>query len=232
MERIWDQSYGTMVLRQIQADQPRRWEETGATHLRVSLPSEITHLLWMQEQGFQFVDRMLTVTIPLQRKTKDWSQWIRFPILLETNRKEEILALAERNFPFDRRFQVEVGYSNEVAKPILAQWIEAIPAYYVCFHQEKVVGFLALQEEKEANQAQIVLAAVEKRYQATGVALSLYAKAIQVGVERGYRAITGQISCWNTAVLNLYAYLGGVFSNPQDIYLKQRSRTRKEGESE
>lgn len=221
MEKITDRQYGTILLRNIDADKPEEWDLSGATHVRVCLPSEISILLWMQEKGFQFVDRMLNVTIPLKKVQIDLQKLIRLQPILVTDRKEEIQRLAEKCFLKDRRFQVEVTYQTEIAKEIIDGWVEEIPEFYVCIYREAIIGFLALKEAEDRTSASIHLAAVEEQYRASGAAISLYVKAIQVGIEKGYQNITGQISCCNTAVMNLYAYLGGIFSSPRDVYLKK-----------
>lgn len=221
MEKIIDRQYGRIFLRTIDADRPRKWDLSGATHVRVSLPSEISTVLWMQENGFQFVDRMLDVTILLNKVRVDVKKAIRLQPVRITDRKEEIKRLAEKCFFQDRRFQVEVTYQAEVGRAIIDAWIEEISEYYVCIYRDVMIGFLALKEEEDLSGASIHLAAVKEEYRSSGAALSLYAKAIQVGMEKGYQKITGQISCSNTAVINLYAYLGASFSNPQDIYLKK-----------
>ena len=64
------------------------------------------------------------------------------------------------------------------------------------------------------------LAAVEAKYRVTGAAMGLYAKAIEVVRERGFKTLEGRISSFNTPVMNLYATFGAQFSEPQDVFLK------------
>ena len=54
--------------------------------------------------------------------------------------------------------------------------------------------------------------------------MGLYARAIQVARERGYRSLEGRISSLNTAVMNVYASFGAVFSDPEDVFLKALPR--------
>lgn len=221
MEKMIKKQYGDIMLTNIVADRPEKWDICDATHVRVSLPSDIDSMLYMQRNGYQFVDRMLDVTINLKRLTVDLQKSIRIEPVLVSDCREEIISLAQRSFVRDRRFHVEVDYNQQVANQIIEGWVEEIPEFYVCIYKENVIGFLALKETEDGKSAAIHLAAVDERYRTSGAAMSLYAKALQVGMDKGYQNITGYISSYNTAVMNLYAYLGGAFSNPQDIYVKK-----------
>ncbi len=203
------------------ADFPMDWDTSNTTHVRVSLPSSIENILLMQQKGYQYVERMLDVTIGLKRNKIDLQKLIRIPPILRCDYKEEIKVLAKKSFVKDRRFYVEIDYNSEIANQIIDDWIEKIPEFYICLYKEKVIGFLALKEVEDGQSAMIHLAAVDERYRTSGAAISLYAKAMEIGIEKGYQNIYGYISCNNVAVMNLYAYLGGIFSNPQDIYLKK-----------
>lgn len=221
LESIVKNRYGSICLMNIEADAVSDWDVSDATHVRVELPSTIENLTQMQQRGYQFVDRMLDVTINLKRMAMDFGKSIRIKPVLVNDRKEEIKELALRNFVRDRRFHVEVAYNDAVAKEIIDAWVDEISEFYVCLHKEAVIGFLALKESENGKSAAIYLAAVDEKYRASGAALSLYANAVHVGMEKGYQSITGYISSYNTAVMNLYAHLGGTFSTPRDIYLKK-----------
>lgn len=221
MEKITKKQYGQIMLMNIIADNPADWDTTDATHVRVSLPCDIQNMLLMQKAGYQLVDHMLDVTINLRRVTADLQKVIRLEPVLTGDYKEEIKLIAEKSFVRDRRFHIETIYNQKIANQIIDEWVEEIPEFYVCLHKENVIGFLALKETGDGKSAGIHLAAVDERYRASGAAMSLYAKAVRDSVEKGYQSITGYISSCNTAVMNLYAYLGGTFSNPQDIYLRK-----------
>ena len=53
--------------------------------------------------------------------------------------------------------------------------------------------------------------------------MALYANACKVAKQRGYKKLEGRISTQNTAVMNVYAAFGAVFSEPQDIFIKEVS---------
>lgn len=221
MKSLMQKQYGPILLCNIVDDAPKAWDVEGATHVRVSLPVNIQHILEMQELGYQFVDRMLDVTINLKRNEIDLDKCIRMQPTLTTEYRKEIVELATANFDTDRRFHVDVNYDQSTARAVICGWVEEIPEFYVCLYKEKVIGFLGLKEQKELKRAEISLAAVDKKYRSSGAALALYASALKAGIEKGYSTITGYISSGNTAVMNLYAYLGGTFSNPTDIFLKK-----------
>jgi len=71
------------------------------------------------------------------------------------------------------------------------------------------------------NQAFIRLAAVDEKYRVAGVAASLYAGAVEKCREQGIKKIWGRISSRNMSVMNLYASLGAVFSQPLDVYVRR-----------
>ena len=54
-----------------------------------------------------------------------------------------------------------------------------------------------------------------------GAGMALYVKACLLAKERGYKKLEGRISSQNTSVMNIYASLGAIFSEPLDIYLKE-----------
>ena len=213
--------YGDIVLHNIEDETWNVWDVSGATHIRVSLPAEIQNTLAMQEKGYQFVDRMLDVTVNLRQVSLDLDKCIRIKPILSCEYKDDIKKIALENFTMDRRFHVEIDYNQQIAKKIIDGWVEEIPEFYLCIYKEIPIGFIALRESEDKKSAEVYLAAVDKQYRATGAALSLYANAMKVGKEKGYQTITGYISSYNTADMNLYAYFGGTFSNPRDIYLKK-----------
>ena len=129
MERITKKRYGEIVLANIMADQPADWKLSDATHVRVSLPSGINNMLSMQQNGYQFVDRMLDVAINLKRCTMDLQKPIRLEPVFVNDRREEILALAKQSFVTDRRFHVETEYNQELANRIIEDWVEEIPGF-------------------------------------------------------------------------------------------------------
>lgn len=220
MEEIIRKQYGRILLYNIKANAPKNWDVEENAYVRVSLPADIHNILAMQELGYQFVDRMIDITINLRRNSIDFGKYVRLEPILTTGYRQEIMNLAIANFETDRRFHVGVDYNPDIAKEIICGWVKEIPEFYVCLYRENVIGFLALKEQKNEKNAEIYLAAVDKKYRASGAALSLYANAIKAGKEMGYQTITGYISSNNMAVMNLYAYLGGSFSNPTDIFLK------------
>ena len=85
----------------------------------------------------------------------------------------------------------------------------------MCLYHEKPVGFLSLRENF------VHLAAVEAKYRVTGAAMGLYARAIELAGERGFKTLDGRISSLNTPVMNLYASFGAVFSDPEDVFLRE-----------
>ena len=55
----------------------------------------------------------------------------------------------------------------------------------------------------------------------TGAAMGLYAHAIEISRERGFKTLEGRISSINMPVMNLYASFGAQFSEPEDVFLRE-----------
>ena len=213
--------YGNITLINIVSDEPMEWDISGATHVRVRLPPSPKSAVIMQHMGYQFVDRMLNVSVNLKKIDDNLKKAIRVKAVLEAGRREEILELAIKSFARDRRFHLEAEYNDEIAAQVIKGYMEEVPEFYISTNKGVLTGFLGLKESEEEKNAAIYLAAVDERYRISGAALSLYASALFDGAIKGFKNITGYISTANPSVINLYAYFGGVFSNPQDIYIKK-----------
>ncbi len=186
---------------------------------RVELPYSPQNYVQMANKGYLYVERTLGVTINLKKNDIDFSKMVRFDIRPLEGGKESILDIALNSFPFDRRFHVRPLPDDAVAGAIICKWVDELSEIYVCIHKDDVVGFLDLEPYGD-NGCFIHLAAVKERYRAAGAAVSLYAFAVTKAKEKGCEKLCGRISSGNTAVMNLYARLGGVFSDPVDIFVR------------
>ncbi len=213
-------TYGDIRLLDIRDEAPAVWDTQGATHLRVTLPAAAGNVPAMQARGYTFADRTLGVSVNLRRTALDFGKLVRMEVVETKGYREDILRIAKLSFPEDRRFHILSQPDDRIAGLVLEEWVNSLDACLVCLYKGNPVGFLALRADE--TEAQFVyLAAVEEKYRAAGAALSLYAKAAALTQERGYRQLTGRVSSRNTPVMNLYAYLGGTFSAPEDIFLKE-----------
>ena len=206
--------YGDIFLAEEVGATPAEWNFGEATHARVVLPSCADTEIEMQRRGFVFADRTLKVSIPLSKVTMDLKRFQRMPIVETKDYQEEIFRIAHESFTRDRRFHVVPKCDQDVSAIVLRQWIDELDPTFVCLYHEKPIGFLNLKENV------VHLAAVEAKYRVTGAAMGLYAKAIEVAHERGFKTLEGRISSLNTSVMNVYATFGAQFSEPQDIFLK------------
>lgn len=186
---------------------------------RVELPYHPDNVVKMAEKGYVFADRTLGAVISLKRKDIDYQRLIRFEVRREEASHEDILDIALNSFPWDRRFHVSRNIDDRVAEPIIRNWVENLSEVYVCAYKDQIVGFLDLEPYGETD-CFIHLAAVRKEYRAVGAAASLYAYAILAAREKGCERVVGRISSGNTAVMNLYARLGGVIGDPIDVFVK------------
>lgn len=213
-------SYGPIRLLNIEADSPELPDLDGASHVRVSLPAGRAGQEALEARGFTFGDRTLKVSIIPARQKKDYQRLVRLEPEITRGGGEEILAIALSSFPTDRRFQVTPNYDERLAAIILKTWVDDLEEVLVCRLKGEVAGFLALKDLGD-KKISVHLAAVAEKYRSAGVALSLYAGAICRAMKLGFEVVEGRISTNNMPVMNLYAYLGGVFSDPLDIYLKE-----------
>lgn len=213
-------TYDDMKLLNVSDDTIKDWELTKATLVKVNLPADSMFETEMQNNGYLYADRTVDASINLSKTNLDFKKLIRMEILETAEHKEEILNLAVNAFTYDRRFHIKPQCDVNVSKRVLKKWVEELDEVLVCFYKNTLIGFLALKET-EADTLFIHLAAVDEKYRLTGAAMSLYARAIQYSLEKGYKKLNGRISTRNTAVMNLYSYFGAAFSNPTDIFLKE-----------
>ena len=217
---IEKKSYPGFDLTNIRVACPEEVPEVQEGFARAELPSAPKTILDMCKRGYVFGDRTLGVAISLKRIDLDLDRMIRFEVRKAREEEMEIvLQIALDSFPTDRRFHVKPEPDQTVADEVIRDWVSRLTNVYVCVHKDTVVGFLDLEPAGEQDWF-IHLAAVTERYRAAGAALALYAYALKAAQEAGKARVLGRISSSNTAVMNLYARLGGVFSDPIDVFLK------------
>lgn len=183
-------------------------------------PTHPANEIRMQRDGFFFVDRTVKTTISLSKIAVDLERFIRLPIVETAEYKNDILRIAAASFVYDRRFHIKPDLNAEVAAGVLKQWVGELDKVFVAMFKDHPVGFLALKETA-ADTLFVHLAAVEEKYRMTGAAMALYANACKIAKERGYKKLEGRVSTQNTAVMNVYTAFGAIFSEPQDIFIKE-----------
>lgn len=211
------EQYGSITLLNMLCDEETEINRRNATYIRIKTPATEKMQRYFIAQGFFYADRILKASINLKRTNLPFDKMIRLEIRRTNECRDEVLKIALKSFPTDRRFHVAPRYDNEVAAQIITSWVDRIDEYYVCIYHEKVIGFAALEEQLDGFY-EIRLAAVDESYRLSGAALSLYAYLVKMCMEGG-RCLYGWISTVNTAVMNLYAKLGASFSEPSDIFL-------------
>lgn len=189
------------------------------SYCRLEIPSNQSNINALFKKGYVFVERTLGVSINLSKDEIDYKQLIRFDIKKVQANNEDVLRIAIDSFPTDRRFHIRPEYDNSISEIIIRDWVSKLNEIYVCVYKDKIIGFIDLEPYNEKD-CFIHLAAVQKEYRATGAAVALYAHAIIKAKEKGCNKICGRISSANVAVMNLYTRLGGTFSEPIDVYLR------------
>ena len=214
------EKYPSFSLRQIEALSVDDVPYVDSTDFyRVELPAHPNNVVEMEKKGYVFADRTLGVEISLKRSKIDYQKLVRFSISNGNADDDVIRQIAFDSFPSDRRFHVNSVQDLNVATQIIDKWIYDLTTIYVCLHKDETVGFLDLEPYGE-NDRFIHLAAVKERYRAAGAAVSLYAFGIQKAKEMGCEKVYGRVSSSNTAVMNLYSFLGGIFNNPIDVFVR------------
>ena len=191
------------------------YDINGRRYEREVLPSCADTEFDMVRNGWYFADRTLKVSIQLAKVTVDLKRLQRLPIEETTAYREDVFRIAHESFTRDRRFHVAPKCDQAVSASVLRKWVEGLGPSLVCLYHDKPIGFLNLRENF------VHLAAVEATYRVTGAAMGLYARALEIVSERGFKMLDGRVSSLNTPVMNLYTYFGGQFSEPEDVFLKE-----------
>lgn len=213
-------NYDKIRLLDITAQAPCDIDVRDATHVRFTLPSDAQSAVEMARRGYVFGDRTVGVSINLSRLDPALEKQCRLPVVQRSDRKQDMLRIACESFPYDRRFHIMPTLDAQIARAVLADWIEAIPSAFIAEYKGETAGFLALTEAEEGAQF-VSLAATDARYRLLGTAMSLYVHAALWSKENGSKKLLGRVSTQNTSVMNLYARLGASFQDPQDIFLKE-----------
>lgn len=192
----------------------------------------------LRQKGYRLLER----TIDVQLMPNGYKPPVKRRFMIDKHEGvsniDEMISICEEVFPDDYRFhRTEVAPDPEATSNMksfivrLAKKEGTISLF--ANHRDALIAFLILTPENsdlyESTVAEkpglsdfmrISLAAVKPRYQGTGLAQELYGRALEVAQELGINKVIGRISSINTDVMNLYAYLGGKFTNPVDIYVK------------
>lgn len=194
---------------------------------KLILPSTIENEKLMADNGFVFADRTIQTSIQLSKLDLNFDKLIRLNVEETSDYKKEIEEIALKSFPYDRRFHLRLDYNDEeLFSEIIKEWVNDLDKVLVAKYKDLIVGFLNLKETS-CDTLFIHFAAVDEKYRLTGAAMSLYSRAVQIAIEKGYKKLEGRISTKNTAVMNLYSYFNAHFENPLDIYLKEFDKGNK-----
>lgn len=196
------------------------FEIAGRHFARETLPSCAADEVRMVRDGWFFADRTVKTSIPLAKVTMDLKRFQRLPMEETDGFRDDIFRIAHGSFTQDRRFHVAPECNPTISAAVLRTWVYALGPTQVCFFREKPVGFLNLKGNF------VHLAAVEERYRATGAALGLYARAIEVAREKGFQSLEGRVSTLNMPALNLWTFFGAQFSEPEDVFLREEEGGR------
>lgn len=198
----------------------------GNTIYRIISECSKDVMLELTKYDYHIVDRMVETKINL-KKIEDFS--IKRRLTVEEEKAEgkntkDILSIALKSFKNDSRFNLVFDNSNKrVYEKLINEWCNNISDVYVIYYKDIIAGFAEVKYLNQYNNEPFInFAAVDEKYRLSGAALELYSFIVENERNKGYSFLYGCISSQNTAVMNLYSYLGASFQNPKDIYLKGR----------
>lgn len=177
------EQYGNVTLLNMLCDEQTQVNKKNVTHIRIKTPATEEMQRCFSGQGFFHADRMLKASINLKKADLPYDKMIRMEIRQTDQYRDEVLGIALKSFPVDRRFHVTPHYDDEIASRIITSWVDNMKEYYVCLYHHEVIGFAALDEQRDGIY-EIRLAAVDERYRLSGAAISLYAYLTKVCAEK------------------------------------------------
>ncbi len=172
----------------------------------------------LRKEGYCMIDRTLKAVIPI-KKDQNFSRLCRIPLEHAKEPGARIYEIAKQAFLLDSRFFERANPSLEEIRAAICAYVDKMGFFYLCRCKGETAGFLEVVQE--GTEAYIRLAAVDEAYRVAGVALSLYAGAVEKCREQGIKRLGGRISSRNMPVMNLYASLGAAFSQPFDVYVRR-----------
>lgn len=185
------------------------------------------------QDGWYFADRILYTAINLtglEIHLPGESRGKYRYVVTDSWDQEQIYCIASGFFQKDCRFAIDRDKADETLKNrLLAQYLRRKAAEgclaTCCYAGHELAGFnlWSIQEQK----GRVVLGAVQKKYQNTGLAVYLYNRTICAMQEKEADTLADRISAANTASLNLHTRLaqksGIRFTKAEDWYVKSWS---------
>jgi len=113
------------------------------------------------------------------------------------------------------RFHRDFNLSKAAADLRYDNWLKQLldaRQVYGLYWEDTLAGFIALDVNK------LVLHALAEKFRGKGRSKYWWSSVCSELLESGHPEVTSSISASNLTALNLYASLGFVFTNPQDIY--------------
>lgn len=215
MPNITQARYGNILLTDVHCGELEDWDDMAGDIIRVQLPSCLEYVRRMRQRNYRFLDRTLGADLNPAKASIPFKA-DRFHIEMARAPEADLFAICLEAFQEDSRFAIA---GPDLYRSILSACVDKIRESLICCHHGEIVGFLAL-DKTTPGKLFIKLAAVKKKYQASGAGMALYARATELAREEGFRALSGRISSKNMPALNLYATLGSRFSLPLDIFIR------------
>ena len=178
----------------------------------------------LTRHGFYFIELAFNIYLPLPRfKLVFPGQVEKFSVRKATEAElQKIADIASRAFWADR-YHMDPNVSSDKAGERYASWVrhgfDAGDSLQVVedVRTGEVMGFFHFRE-KEGNNVDLSLSAVDLPYQGAGVGAILYQAVLSECKKRDYVTATTHISSNNLAVVNLFSQLGFSIRNSVATY--------------
>ena len=199
-----------------------RWAAENEVELIGCSPSA-TEPLWrlcMPRLGFLYVDSTLTYTQPkLHRAKFPRSYAVRLAAIEDQPAVERI---AEQAFNVGR-FHADPFFPRSLANLRFRRWLEkaflslsSSSRIYVTGELGAVTAFT--HSNVEGDRAYITIGGADAAFQGRGAGAAVFLGTLEALRDSGVRRAQSKLSATNTAMMNLTAYAGCRFSNPEHVY--------------
>ncbi len=200
----------------------RRGEEQFA--LVRTKPEDIRRIRELEQAGFTFHNRMLTMEVNLQKWDQGLERCIRYECRYLEEVSQDMYGLACLAFVRDRRFHLKREFDQTFAEPSILGYLEELASepcmVFHCLYKGTLVGFTVIKK-RENLVCENCLGAVLPEWQSKGAAMGLYVYMARELRTRGIKRLRGEISSTNLPSLNLHVGLGGRFVEECDVYIRR-----------
>jgi hypothetical protein len=183
-------------------------KKTGHYIIRVN---PLSNKKLLHENGFYYCDTLIEPSCDSLRLRKFHNPDVSISKMISAR---EVIEICHGAFVHDR-FHRDFNIQKNLADIRYDRWIKQLlddEKIYGLFYKDQLAGFIG------HNDAKLVLHAVSPQFRGKGLAKYWWYAVSNEILESGNNLVKSSISASNLPVVNLYASLGFLFGNAQDIY--------------